>query len=310
MSYLEELRSRRKTPQIAWHKLRTTLGTKKFCFFVVFEGEEDEEYYSTYIERILPGKPFRPIICDGKGGVLALHSEMIRAYGDTKNVYFFVDTDHDRYISQAEYPAQTFNTCGYSVENYCFDKQALRSVARKCYQLNLDDPIYVDLEGKIDAAFEVFCTVTRPVMSYVVGLRRQDQILDMDQLHFVDLFELEEAGLISKDVDIGKLAEKMGSPNLLSDAEFKDCEKDLISEKVAVFCRGKLVSQFLLNFLKSIPKLFAGIDRLNGKPLKSKIEVGRKNLILIFAEFIDVPARLRTFLEQIASELDKPKSRV
>lgn len=306
MTYLEQLKSRQKTPGVVWHKLRTAIGAQKTSFFAIFEGEEDEEYYSTYIERILPGKTFRPLICDGKGGVLALHSEMLKAYGDTRNVYFFVDTDHDRYIKQAKYPFQTFNTCGYSVENYCFDEHALRSVARKCYQLNLNDPIYIDLEEKIGAAFEVFCTTARPIMSCIIGLRMEDQSLDMDQVHFKDLFEFTDMGLIAKEFDINVLSKKMGSPKLLTKAELNSCEQDLSNEKIVVFCRGKLISQFLLNFLKSIPKLFDGLVRLNGKPLRLKIEISKKNLILIFAEFISVPVRLKTFLEQVASDLDSP----
>lgn len=303
MSYLEELRSRRKTPQSAWHKLRTEIGTKKFSYFAVFEGEEDEEYYSPHLERILSGIAFRPIICDGKGGVQALYSEVVNAFGDPRNVYFFVDSDHDRFIEQGEYPEQMFNTCGYSIENYCFDKQALRDVARKCYQLNINDPIYVDLAVKIDDAFATFCDATRPIMSYVVGLRSQDQALNMDGLHFSDLFEFREEGLVSKELSIKYLLQKIGSTGSLSPKEFEEFQENLAEEEIEAICRGKLISQFLLNFLKSVPTQFANRSKFNGKPLKSKLEIGKKNLILTFGNFIDIPPRLKEFLERLRSSL-------
>lgn len=125
MSYLETLRQRRKTPVSAWHKLRTSLATKKFDFYIAFEGEEDEEFYSGFMAERFPGKKFRPVICDGKGGVLALHAEVVKTYGSPRSVFFFVDSDHDRFLGEDEYPAQTFSTCGYAVENYIYDRDVV-----------------------------------------------------------------------------------------------------------------------------------------------------------------------------------------
>ncbi len=88
MSYLKSLRSRRKVPSSAWHKLRTSLPTNKFDFYVAFEGEEDEEFYSKFLTQKFPNKKFRPLICDGKSGVLALDNEVAKTYGRSQNIFF------------------------------------------------------------------------------------------------------------------------------------------------------------------------------------------------------------------------------
>lgn len=141
MSYLETLRKRRKIPAAVWHQVRTSLGTGKFDFYAAFEGEEDEVFYSRFLNERFPDKTFRPVICDGKGGVLALHDKVVETHGSPRNVFFFVDSDHDRFLGADNYPAQTFSTCGYSVENYIYNADTVLSGIKKHFLLNKADEL-------------------------------------------------------------------------------------------------------------------------------------------------------------------------
>jgi len=188
MSYLQQLRERRKTPRSAWHKLKTTIGTEKYSFFMVFEGEEDEEFFSKFVEAKLVGVKFHPIICDGKGGVQAIQEEMLKHFGGFRNVFFVIDSDHDRFIGTAEHPDQTFNTCGYSVENYLQDADACVAAIKHCYQLRESDPLIPAVIARVRADFQFFEMRASTLMAYAIGLRMEDQVLNLDELMFSSVF--------------------------------------------------------------------------------------------------------------------------
>lgn len=301
MSYLDTLRSRRKTPQAAWHKLRTSIETGKFQFFAAFEGEEDEEFFSAFIVRRFSDATFRPIICDGKGGVLALQEAVVAKYGSTKNVFFFVDSDHDRFLGQDKYPNGTFSSCGYSVESYFYDKTILRSAICKYFQLNKSDELCKEIDEALEHDFRVFGMRAKTIMTYAVGLRVADQSPDLDALHFSDIFEFTNSGLVTKKIECQHLIDKIGT-NSLSFHAFRNLLGILKSHSTVEIVRGKLVSQFILAFYRNLPRRFKGRTKLNGKALHSKIELSKANLISVLTDFAPMPVRLEKFLDDLGRE--------
>lgn len=300
MSYLEALRERRKTPVAAWHKLRTSITTGKFDFYVAFEGEEDEEFYSKFLTDRFPTKTFRPVICDGKGGVLALHSEVVAAYGGPKNVFFFLDSDHDKFLKEAEYPTQTFSTCGYSVENYIYDNTVILEGIKKHFQLNPSDELVDDIRDALQTDQLTFEARTRFVMSYVVALRAEDQSPNLENIGLHDIFFLSDDGLSRKKLICASLLEKAGVPAVPASAVFQYGRQQQSLDPNEFF-RGKIVAQFVLNFCKRLAKRFADKPKLNGKPLKPKIEFSKRNLVSIFVDFVETPQRLSDFLDEMGA---------
>jgi hypothetical protein len=305
MSYLQQLRDRRKTPKSAWHKLKTTIGTEKYSFFLVFEGEEDEEFYSKYVETKLAGVKFHPIICDGKGGVQALQEEMIQHFGGFQNVFFIVDSDHDRFIGEAEYPNQTFNTCGYSVENYLQDVDVCVSAIRHCYQLRDSDPLVPAVIARVNADFRLFERRASTLMAYAVGLRMEDQILSLDELKFSSVFDFTESGLRKKPMVCNEMLTNVEAQSKLSSNAFKTQLRKLKKQAPSNVIRGKMVAQFVLHLIKCVPGFFKGQTKLNGKPLKSRIEIGKKNILHVVSEFIAIPPRFDAFVNQIEAQISK-----
>jgi hypothetical protein len=294
MSYLETLRQRRKTPISAWHKLRTSLGTKKFDFYVAFEGEEDEEFFSIFLENRFPGKKFRPVICDGKGGVLALHSEVVKAYGSPQNVFFFLDADHDRFIGADEYPSQTFSTCGYAVENYIYDSDVVMSGVKKYFSLNGSDPLFDEIRDAFERDIRIFEEQSKSVMSYVIALRANDCDPNLDDINLHMICNLEDSGLKSKNRVCGRLLEAAGV-DAIHYSEFAKYFRVVRTFHPHIFIRGKLVSQFVVNFCKRLSARFSDRSKINGKPLKAKVEFGKKNCVSLFADFVVEPDRLSAF---------------
>ena len=306
MSYLEELRSRRKTPKSAWHKLKTSINTDKYQFFLVFEGEEDEDFFSKFAEDKLPGVPFRPIICDGKGGVLALQQEMISHFGDFQNVFFVVDSDHDQFIGASDYPEQTFNTCGYSVENYLHCENTCVAAIKRCYQLRDTDPLVQQIEARVASDFQVFEKRAITVMAYVVALRKDDQILSLDNFPFANMFEFNSSGLNTKKVECDPALEAIEAQTKVSSKDFLATLRELRRQDPVPIIRGKLVAQFVLHLIKGIPSFFKGQNKINGKPLKSKVDLGKKNVLHVVSDHIAIPQRFEEFLAEIGASLAPP----
>lgn len=302
MSYLEILRARRKTPVSAWHKLRTSIATKKFDFYVAFEGEEDEEFYSSFLTERFPEKKFRPLICDGKGGVIALHQEVVESYGNPLNVFFFIDSDHDRFLGQDDYPAQTFSTCGYAVENYIYEPDVILRGIRKHFQLNAADELCEEVQNALERDRFVFELRVRTIMSYSVALRANDQCPDLDKVDLNSIFELNDDGLKRRNVDCAALI-TAGDVAPLTSAEIYRHARLLRNTNPNVFFRGKLVAQFVVNFCRRLSKRFRSKQKLNGKPLKAKIEFGKNNLISAFVDFVEAPDRLLEFFDEMDEAL-------
>lgn len=289
MSYLESLRRRRKTPQAAWHKLRTSIGTGKFDFFAAFEGEEDEEFYAAYFESELPGISFRPIVCDGKGGVLGLHAQMLETYGESKNVFFFVDADHDRYIEADPLPEGVFSTVGYAIENYALDHVAIMALVRKQFQLNAADPILEQISRQVEGDMMLFAAKARPIMAYAICLRARDEEIEIDNAHFSDFFRFDNMRLVKKNIDCQTIFQKIECDIKLKYSELAKSIRLVREEATECVLRGKLVSQFVISLFKQIARDYSGQTKLNGKQFSMKMELSSKNLMLKLAEVMDIP---------------------
>lgn len=302
MSYLSKLRDRRKTPGAVWHKLRTSISTEKFEFYAAFEGEEDEEFYSHFIYKRYPGLRFRPLICEGKGGVLALRSEVIRMYGSARNVIFFVDSDHDKFVGVNNDGENTFITCGYSIENYILDESVIIEGVLKYFQFNRADPLINEVRRCLKIDVDVFQKRTFSVMIYAVALREMDISPDLDAITLRDLFAVVDGELQQSHVDCADLLRKAGVSEI-STVEYRMTWRRLRYSDWNCVVRGKLTAQFVLNFCRNLQKRLSRKSKINGKPVRAKIDFSKRNLVSIFSEFIEEPVRLRSFLDEMIDAL-------
>lgn len=99
---------------------------------------------------------------------------------------------------------------------------------------------------------------------------------------------------MSDDLD-GRIA-YLRQQNQLEGAAQKQRAADLIEA---------LIAQFVVNFCRRLAKRFGAKKKLNGKPLKAKIEFGKKNLVSVFVDFVEAPDRLSAFFGEMAGVLDE-----
>lgn len=70
MSFLEELKNSRATPQAAWTQFVTSYRDGKDEVYLFFEGKDDPGFYSSHLRELLAPKKTIHFQCGGKQKVL------------------------------------------------------------------------------------------------------------------------------------------------------------------------------------------------------------------------------------------------
>jgi hypothetical protein len=66
MSFLDELRASRATPQSAWTQFATSFRESADDVYLFFEGKDDPAFYLCHLRQHSPARIFIPLICNGK----------------------------------------------------------------------------------------------------------------------------------------------------------------------------------------------------------------------------------------------------
>ena len=299
MSYLKTMRDRRKTPHAAWHKIRTTIGTDKFDLFAAFEGEEDEDFFSAYIYRREASIKVLPIICDGKGPLIALHKKIRDNYGSLRNVFFFLDSDHDKILGYDLPSEQCFTTDGYSFESYGLSGEVIIKIFESNFGLHPTDPLLAEVRSIIQDAMVVFCRRARTIMTYVLLLRQLDIHVEVDELHFHKFFQFDGDVLKKKSRSLEWISNESKVSHVPALSDLFATARSIKSVSDACVIRGKMVAQFLIKFLKCLSQTLRNRDKMNGKKCTAKVELGGGN----YAQQLSIASaesdRLSDFLDEL-----------
>ena len=303
MNYKKKLEAFGKEADAVWHFFQISLKSRKFDYYVAVEGEEDDVFYSKFLDSRFPHKKFRTILCNGKNGVMALKFKILETYGTLRNVFFFVDSDHDAFLKKVRCPDNTFFTCGYAVENYFLDSSVVLSGIRKHFRLSQSDELFEDIRKEFETDLKLFEARAKSFMAYVIALRVNGQNPSLDEVDFHSIFVLVDGKMRRKSIDCTELLEAAKVSHLDTAEVFRHA-RNLRNVQPFIFVRGKLVAQFILQFCRKLEKRFESREKLNGMPLKSDFDFGRKNLISVFVDFVKPPIPLVKFFDEMEITLD------
>ncbi|GAA6148401.1 hypothetical protein NBRC116586_14630 [Pseudooceanicola nitratireducens] len=299
MSYLKTMRDRRKTPHAAWHKIRTTIGTDKFDLFAAFEGEADEDFFSAYIYQRDANIKLFPVICDGKGPLIALHKKILNSYGNPRNVFFFLDSDHDKILGYDLPAEQCFTTDGYSYESYGLSEEVILKIFENNFGLHPTDPLLAEVQAIIQDALNVFCRRARTIMTYVLLLRQLDIQVEVDELHFYKFFQFDGNVLRTKSRSFRWISSESKVPQVPAQPDIIAMARSLKHASDACVIRGKMVAQFLIRFLKCLSQTLKDRDKINGKKCTAKLELGGGNYAQQLSIASTESERLSDFLDDL-----------
>lgn len=303
MSYLDTLQKRRVSPRAAEHALRISIGSKKYRAYLVVEGEEDEEYYSYAFENLHPEIPFQVVVCDGKGGVLGLRDFVDEEYSNVKEISFFIDRDHDDFVGINASRDDTYVTDGYSIEWEVVSSNILIEVFKENFGVSQSDEILQKFEDFVVESMKVLIPRYRTIMCMAIALRKMDYEPNFDKLGIKSLFYLENKKYRKKKISFSDITIAMECPHDLSFAcILKELEESKDKQDKLVI-RGKTMISICCDLLNEMASDPLSVKQ-NGRKIKAKIQIGKKNFLHIAYRHSNIPKSLEGFLTRAGIAAD------
>lgn len=120
--FLNELNKKKNTPAAIYHRFRTQ-NLKDEVLYVFLEGYDDLEFYPIIFKSL--NIPAHGVVCFGKKNMDEVIQEYKRSPIRRARVIFIRDRDFDLHLGVAPEGENLFLTCGYSVENYVCQVDAI-----------------------------------------------------------------------------------------------------------------------------------------------------------------------------------------
>ncbi|MYZ50139.1 DUF4435 domain-containing protein [Propylenella binzhouense] len=297
MSYLESLRARRQAQKAVEQLLRMAIGSGRYVAIFAVEGEEDEEYYSEMWDKVICNHPIQVIVCDGKGGVLGARDFIDREYPNTCVVLYFIDKDHDEFIGINHARADTYVTDGYSIEWDVCNEAAIVHVLQRNYTIMSGDPLLESFRVFWRRSTTAVLPRLRTVMAGIVLIRQQDIDPSLDGLTVNALFEFRSGAYERRRLSFDRFREMVETEWMPSQGEWVAMLRILSGTPDSSYVRGKILVSF---YCDMISRFAADCShrKSNGRLLKPKIQIGKRNFIHLAIPLLTVPSSLRVFFER------------
>jgi Protein of unknown function (DUF4435) len=157
----------------ALHQFRLLYLPKQDAYHFFFEGEEDSLYFMPEARRLIGGRCAHIYDCGGKKNVIEVRNAIKSEEYDISFCLFFVDRDFDDYLEcQVEIDNYTYITDHYSIENNISCIESARIIMDDIVRISRADPDFAHIEARIEAGFDAFYRVVRPLMAWILAAKR------------------------------------------------------------------------------------------------------------------------------------------
>jgi Protein of unknown function (DUF4435) len=166
MSFLDQLRALRTSPQAVWLEFVGTYRDACFDLYLFFEGKDDLSYYQPYFRQVWSSKgAFHGFNCEGKDAVIDMIAKVKPKLDYKWRGLFFVDKDLDDYCGYTRHTdAYLYETECYAIENFIATRGTLAVIWTDLLSLPLNDARYSELCNGFDAANKSWCETMTEVM--------------------------------------------------------------------------------------------------------------------------------------------------
>ena len=301
MTYLEQLRSHRDARNAIWLQFAQRHAIDPTTVFLFFEDRASQALYMPLVRTHFSAKELRPLPCRNKKDILELHDRISVDGAVNRRTLFFVDRDHDDYISGKQASThELFVTTWYSVENYIVTREVYLIILRD--KLCIDCQVF-DINASVETfvlEYERFVSLIRPFMIWTIVHRRQGAV-NLANIDLANVFEMSESQ------PIRKRPHGFRYFKIQSQATGKTVMRDLINtmkslkfESAKALTRGKFELWFLLAFLRRVKdQVNRSRTRGDRAPLIN-IDINRETIFALIAEAWGCDPRLSDFLATAA----------
>ncbi|MGO9120727.1 MAG: DUF4435 domain-containing protein [Desulfomonilaceae bacterium] len=138
-----------------------------------FESDEDRSFYNNFIYQRIEKDLVFNYSCDGKDQVYSVYDRIMKRSLGNNIALFFVDKDLEEFLGEEHVKAANiFVTDYYSIENYLVDDYMLDRILTELFHPKNVKLKNSEIKLKFQAALEQFYDLMRPLMAWVIYLRR------------------------------------------------------------------------------------------------------------------------------------------
>lgn len=302
MSFLDQLRSMRTTPQAVWLEFLGTYRDASFDLYLFFEGKDDISFYQPYFRQLWAhkGTPYS-FYCDGKAEVFEIIPRVKQKLDYEWRGLFFVDKDIDDFCGVILHRDNyLYETECYAIENLVASRSTLAVIWTDFLSLPLSDDRYDAICRGFDAANELWCAAMTEVMAWVIHLRRNQ--------HHVVLNGVNLRKVVDMDQDCKCTLKPGWAEHVLAASNITGVLYDQVAHQAIVaelkvrepktFIRGKFDLWFFVSFLTKV--LEAITARIPGQPrVICSVQIGHNTAIDVLAPRIQPPDSLKQFVRRV-----------
>src|SRR2546421_3657130 len=193
MQYIEGMRQERESAATAYFEFVRDAPKHPNDIYAFLEGREDRSFYMNFLQRFATGpKGIHTYLCGGKRQVYGAREKVINGVRQG-TVLFFVDKDLSDFLNEEECEQATdiYTTDYYSTENYLVSEDMLFRIWTELFHFGKG----IQLEfGKVHrekfhAELTHFYEYTRPIMAWIVFLRRRRLRPLVNNISFTKFFD-------------------------------------------------------------------------------------------------------------------------
>ena len=295
MTYLKQLRGRRRSSADTQHRLRLFVADEKVGAILVVEGKLDDVLITDAFTRNVSDCRSTPIVCNGKGGVLGLRDFLDSKYHNDTKAMFFIDRDHDDFIRINDADKRTYITDHYSIEWCVCTEKVMCSIVAKCYALSKSDPFNSTVCVRFQQLMQEAMDHSRPVMQAVVAARQNGEVLDLNNISLSKICEFSNNKLVRTSYGINNLLKSANCSKIPTSKQLSKIKSQLQKEDDRSYVRGKIGLQFFCLFFRMLNEICGSPRKTNKKGLKTIEEIGQDNFRKFIPSDWTVPDSLKEF---------------
>jgi hypothetical protein len=290
----------------AYHSFLLRFNRARKVVYGFVEGKDDPSFYRSVIERFIPDEWSVDLVRAGnRDKVLAAERAVDWTRFSREQLAFFVDRDLTDFTDAgATYPSNVYVTDAYSIENSIVTADVMLHLLAEVHNVVDWDPDERDaLVEHFNRQLENFASFMIPLMAQILIWREDKAKANLDNLDLGSIFDV-SGGEFSvracySDVEarVERLCGCVGA--LKSKTSDRVARESSLTAAggAARFVRGKYLIWFLAEIVNGTHQAINRFIPAYSFPPKSKLSIGRKNVMVVAAPRARIPGSLRHFIQ-------------
>ena len=295
MKFVDRLRAARAGAGTALHQFLLNHKRCRRIVHVFFEGFDDQSFYYGFLQNMAPLEcELLPYRCGNKTAVYEAFLKINPRIASSGEALFFVDKDLSDFLGE-EWPVASdiFVTRHYSIENYLVEPEMLRRTLCELYGLSATEAVVDEAAKRFEAVLKQFHVLLAPVMVWILAMRQQSQVLNLQNLRLARLFKVTPRYVRWKPRNRMRCSSILQAELSVKAPRGTTRHASRFRQVVAACCpksyvRGKFEAWFMISYLNALA---------TQAKLKSHVSINEKSFIQILGPRMQVPDDVRAFLE-------------